>query len=133
MAEIAPFGGSIFEDYRDLNSLESELDGVIIATPPAGREQIIDYFLELGVPVFSEKPLTLHFHETQRLLEKSRRCGVPLVQDFLHLYSWAYVYIYKQLSSASHIEIESIGGNTGPYRNYSPLYDYGPHDLSMTL
>ena len=133
LQEIAPFEGVIFEDYKDLISLQGQLDGVIISTPPAGRERIIDFFLDAGVPVFSEKPLTLDTHETARLVEKSRRRGVPLVQDFIHLYSWAYIAIWQQLPATGRIEIESIGGNVGPYRDYSPVYDYGPHDFSMAL
>jgi len=133
LADIAPFEGAVFQNYKDLDKLKAELDGVIVATPPAGREQIIDHFLESGIPVFSEKPLSLHFHESKRLIEKARRCGVPLVEDFTHLYSWAYIFLCQQISRTGRIEIESIGGSIGPYRNYSPVYDYGPHDLSMTL
>lgn len=133
LQEIAPFDGVVYKDYRDLSDLKGELDGVIIATPPAGREQIIDYFLNSGVPVFSEKPLTLNARETARLLEKARHSSIALVEDFTHLYSWAYIAISEQLSPTNRLDIEAIGGNIGPCRDYSPVYDYGPHDLSMTL
>lgn len=133
MRQIAPFGGTVHEDYRELHEHSGRLDGVIVATPPSGRERIVDYFLDLDVPVFAEKPMTQDARETRKLIQKSQRSGTPLVEDFIHLYSWPYIAIRQELSSASRIEIESAGGNCGPIRDYSPVLDYGPHDLSMTL
>jgi predicted dehydrogenase len=133
MQEIAPFSGVICKDYQKLGDLKASLDGVIIATPPQGRQEIIEFFLESGVPVFAEKPLTLDARETMRLIGKARRLGIPLIEDFTHLYTWPYIAISEQLAAQDHINIESIGGNSGPVRDYSPVYDYGPHDLSMTL
>lgn len=130
---IAPFDGVVHRNYQALGGLKGELDGVIVATPPAGREQIIDFFLDAGIPVFSEKPLTLSARETVRLVAKARRSGTPLVEDFTHIYAWPYIAISEHLSQASRVEIESVGRNTGPFRDYSPIRDYGPHDLSMTL
>ncbi len=131
--EIAPFDGVIYRDYKDLGDLKGKLDGVIVATPPKEREAIIDYFLDRSMPVFAEKPMTLDASETLRLVGKARRSGTPLVEDFIHLYAWPYITIREQLSATGRIEIESTGGNSGPFRNYSPVFDYGPHDLSMTL
>lgn len=132
LREIAPFHGAVLERYEELDSLGG-LDGVIIATPPEGRERIICHFLDSGVPVFAEKPLTLDVRQTAELVQKARKSGVPLVEDFIHLYSWAYIAISENLSSAGRIEIEATAGNDGPRRDYSPVFDYGPHDLAMAL
>ena len=86
LQEIAPFDGVVYQDYEELTQLKSRLDGVVVATPAAVREPIVDYFLDSGVPVFAEKPLSLNASETNRLIEKSRRTGVRLVKDFIHLY-----------------------------------------------
>ena len=130
---IAPFDGILVRDFRQLSDHADQLDGVVIATPPQGRDKIIDYFLDLGIPVFSEKPMSIELHHTKRLVEKARHCGVDLVEDFVHLFSWAYLEIRDRVDPANPLEIESCGGGIGPYRDYSPLYDYGPHDLAMTL
>ena len=131
--EIAPFDGVIFRDHEQIKNLKRKIDGVIIATPPKGREHIVEYFLNSGIPVFSEKPLTLDARQTIRLVDKARCSGVPLVEDFIHLYSWPYINLRKSISDRVPIEVESFGGNTGPYRDYSPIFDWGPHELSMAL
>ena len=87
LQEIAPFSGIIFKAYQELSNLGGKLDGVVIATPPQGREKIIEYFLDSGMPVFAEKPLTLGARETARLVDKARRTGIPLMEDFTHLYT----------------------------------------------
>lgn len=131
--EIAPFDGTVHADYRSLGEQAGRLDGVIVATPPEGRETIVEFFLDLNIPVFAEKPLTLDASATHRLTERSRRTGTPLVEDFIHLYAWPYIAIRRHVASAKRIDIDSAGGNDGPCRNYSPVFDYGPHDLSMVL
>jgi len=132
IARIGPFSGPLLADYRELAGLRDGIDGIVLATPPEHRPEQIDFFLDLGVPVFAEKPLTLRANETSRLLAKARVLGVPLVEDLVHVYSWPYRSICSQVGSGR-VDIESCGGNDGPVRTYSPLFDYGPHDMAMSL
>jgi predicted dehydrogenase len=132
IARIGPFSGPLLADYRELAGLLEGIDGIVLATPPEHRPGQIDFFLDRGVPVFAEKPLTLRAGETLRLLAKARLLGVPLIEDFLHVYSWPYRSISSQLGSGP-VDIESCGGNDGPLRTYTPLFDWGPHDLAMSL
>lgn len=127
------FRGKVLRDYRDLGELVTAVDGVVIATPPHGRERIIDFFLEQAVPVLTEKPMTLSAGATAALVAKARSANVLLVENFVHVYSWAYQAIRQRISASRPLEVESIGMNSGPFRDYSPIHDYGPHDLSLTL
>lgn len=49
--------GSASAIVPDLGSL-GEVDGVVVATPTASHAEVVGEALELGVPVFVEKPLT---------------------------------------------------------------------------
>jgi predicted dehydrogenase len=54
--------------------------------------------------------------------------------DHLFLFHPAYEWLKANVSASSIVRIESEGGNSGPYRKgYSPLWDYGAHDLAMIL
>jgi len=130
---IAESQAVLLPDISLIDSHVREIDGVIVATPPAVRADIVEKLLRLGLPVLAEKPLSLDRDDSLRLTELARSSGVPLVEDFIHLFSWPYLKLNEQLSNDSPIEIESRAGNRGPYRDYSPLFDYSPHDLAMTL
>src|SRR3954468_3017461 len=54
LAEIV--GGKAYGDHKQLAELD--LDAVIIATPPATHPEIACFFMENGMPVLCEKPLT---------------------------------------------------------------------------
>ncbi|MEZ6091536.1 MAG: NAD-dependent epimerase/dehydratase family protein [Pirellulaceae bacterium] len=62
----------------DYTSLEGEVDGVIIATPPGLHHPIAKWFLERGVHVLSEKPLTERFDQARELVEIAKRKDVGL-------------------------------------------------------
>ena len=123
----------LLTDISFIDSHVDEIDGVIVATPPAVRAAIVEKLLRLGLPVLAEKPLSLQRDESLKLIELARSVGVPLVEDFIHLFSWPYLKLNEQLGNNSPMEIVSRGSNRGPFRDYSPLYDHSPHDLAMIL
>ncbi len=67
---------------QDLEALLGhELDAVVIATPTALHAQQARQALELGVPVFCQKPLGRTAAECRDLIALARRAGVPLGVD----------------------------------------------------
>ncbi|MGE3781005.1 MAG: Gfo/Idh/MocA family oxidoreductase, partial [Pirellulaceae bacterium] len=63
------------QDYREL---AGEVDGVILAVPPALHATIAKWFLERNIPVLCEKPLTETYREAAELVELARARDVPL-------------------------------------------------------
>jgi len=59
---------SVTEDWRDLMTAEN-IDGIIVATPPASHAEIALTAIEQGHAVMVEKPLTLSLQEAEHLLE----------------------------------------------------------------
>jgi len=72
LAEIV--GGKAFDDYKNL--AETELDAIIVATPPSTHPEIACFFLERGVPVLCEKPLTTNVADAERMIATAERAGV---------------------------------------------------------
>lgn len=62
---------SVFSSVRQMQ-LESELDAVIISTPPAFHCEQSCQFLEQGVHVLCEKPLAITVEDAVRMVETSR-------------------------------------------------------------
>jgi hypothetical protein len=51
--------------------------------------------------------------------------------NYQHLYSSAFQKILQNTTNNEILNIITYAGNAGPKRNYSALWDYGPHELSM--
>jgi predicted dehydrogenase len=128
-----------FTDYRALFELCSrgELDAVIVATTPEHQGEVAQAAVEHGVPILAEKPLGFSRRVSEELLASWTRSAkqVPVLVDFVHLWSPAWLELGKRLANETS-EISGIiaaGCGLGPFRGWSSLYDYGPHDAAMLL
>lgn len=66
-----------FGAYQDLAE-KAGVDAVIICTPPATHTEIALYFLERGIPVLCEKPLSVDVDGAKAIVEAAERKGVVL-------------------------------------------------------
>jgi len=103
--------------------------GVIVCTPPSSHIEIAEYSLQQNIPTMIEKPLALSYQEAIAL----QQYKAPILVNHIHLFSTAYQYLKKSIASEHINSIVSLGFNKGPIREYSGLWDYGCHDLSMIL
>jgi predicted dehydrogenase len=72
LAEIV--GGTAYSDYRQFTDVE--LDAVIVATPPSTHPEIACFFLERGLPVLCEKPLTTNVADAEKMIAAAEKAGV---------------------------------------------------------
>ena len=70
-----PFGAKSFADYKSLAE-NSEIDAIIISTPPNSHPEIAMYFMNRGVHVLCEKPLCLSSAEARAMIETAEKTGV---------------------------------------------------------
>ena len=110
-------------------SINQKPDGVIVCTPPQSHVELASYALRRQIPVMIEKPLSLSLAEAESLNQYSSN----ILVNHIHLFSSQYQDIKKQLKSQKIINIQSIGLSNSPQRDYSELWDYGPHDISLIL
>ena len=71
-----PFGAKAFADYKTLAE-NSEIDAVIISTPPDSHPEIAMYFMRKGVNVLCEKPLCLSVAEAKEMMRSTENTGHP--------------------------------------------------------
>jgi predicted dehydrogenase len=118
----------------NLNEVIDYSDGIIIATPPSSHSDIAKICLDAKKPVLVEKPVALNYDDVKSIFELADRKNISVLVNNIHLFSSPFLVLRKIVKTWKYpLLIRSIGGNHGPFRNYSPLLDYGPHDLSMCL
>ena len=124
-------------DTLDMMLAKADLDGVVIATPPATHGGLARAALSAGKHVFVEKPLCLDVDEAgalNRLAQESRRI---LMVGHLLLYHPAFRAV-KQLVDSGEIGklryVYSNRLNLGKFRREeNALWSFAPHDISMIL
>lgn len=129
-----------YPSWRDLiaDSRWAGLDGLVVATTPGAHGDIASAAIGAGLPVLVEKPLALSRTGVQQVVSAAAAADPmpPVMIDYVHLWAPPYRALKARLSQLrdSGDQIDAIlasGGNRGPYREWSPLYDYGPHDLAF--
>jgi predicted dehydrogenase len=79
----ATFGTVAFADLREMLQT-TDLDGVVVATPPRTHRDIVIAALELGVGVLCEKPMALTIEDCEAIGLAAERSGRPLLVGFCH-------------------------------------------------
>lgn len=116
---------------------DGDFDGVIVATTPQNQVEVALAAARKGLPVLVEKPLGLSAEDVFSVQAAMTPESLVLV-DLIHLWSPAYRKLVAR-AKALHaggfrvMSIETEGSNSGPFRSFSPFYDYAPHDLAMVL
>jgi predicted dehydrogenase len=119
---------SIADRHNWQRMLDRKPDGVIIATPPRSHIEIACYVSKHNIPVMIEKPLALSFNEIKEL----EPYAASVLVNHQHLFCPAFLALQSIVGSWDRIDtINTRGYGDGPFRDYSSLFDYGSHDLSM--
>jgi predicted dehydrogenase len=86
--------------YEDLHQvLESDISGVVLATPAPTHYQFAIAALQAGKDVFVEKPMTLRTEEAQKLAEYADKHSQILMVGHLLLYQPAISWMRDYLAS----------------------------------
>lgn len=128
--ELPPERVKVVSNYFDIK----DVDGVIVATPPSTHRKIACHFLEQKIPVLLEKPVALTLEDATDIFETALDKDTAVLVDNIHLFAPAFESLRDEVKTWDRpLIINSVGGNIGPFRDYSSLFDYGPHDLAMCL
>ncbi len=125
---------SISQDWQALISAD-DLDGLILAVPPQIQADIAMAALERRIPLLLEKPLATNTADAEHIACLAAEKNVPVMVDHIYLFHPAYIALKQAIKKLESVDsIHTISGNKGPFRKtWSPLWDWGPHDVSMCL
>ncbi len=131
---LAGQGCTVSHDWRAVAEA-SDIDGVIIATPPPSHAAIARAALAAGRAVLVEKPLTQDLSEARALGQLAARVKACVLVDHIHLFSPAFVALKSRvLALPGPLTLVGEAGSMGPFRAETPvLWDWGAHDVAMCL
>jgi predicted dehydrogenase len=124
------YGVPLFVDHK---SLIGKIDGVIIATPTETHHQIAKDFLEAGVHVLMEKPITSTQEEAKELIELSKKKKLVFQVGFLERFNPAFTTALPLLKKPLLIESSRASSFTGRSTDIDVTLDLMIHDIDLTL
>lgn len=133
-ADLVEETGALHADWRDMLAV-GDLDGVVIASPPASHAEIALAALERGCAILVEKPLTLDLAAARTLRDRARALGAVAQVDHIDLANPAWRALKARLPEiGAPRRLRGAWANKGPVRSdVSGLWDYGPHAIAVCL
>lgn len=102
-----------------------DVDGVIIATHPAGHKELALECIAAGKPVLVEKPLALNLRDCMDIIDAAEKAGLALV--VAHTDCWAAPWLLNDTRNSNYAVVEYADHQ----RDYSPWLDWAPHALAL--
>jgi UDP-2-acetamido-3-amino-2,3-dideoxy-glucuronate N-acetyltransferase len=116
---------------------DSEIDGVVIATPAELHGALTRQALDAGKNVFVEKPLCLDVGEAEQLKKLADEKGLVLMVGHLLLYHPAFQALFEIVKNGQLGKLRYIYSNRLSLgkirREENALWSFAPHDISMIL
>ncbi len=113
------------KDYRDL---VGKVDAVIVATPPHLHYTAAKWFLDQGIHVLCEKPLTESISEARELVEAGEKSGAKLAVNQTRRFFPTYQKIRELVAVGTLGKIESIKYHDGVEFNWPAA---SPHHFQL--
>ncbi len=116
---------------------DSEIQGVVIATPAAMHYSFAREALERGKDVYVEKPLALQRDHAEHLVELARSKNRLLMVGHLLHYHPAFIRLKEIVASGQLGKLQYLYSNRLSLgrvrREENSLWSFAPHDISMLL
>jgi predicted dehydrogenase len=127
----AQYGGSPYADARDV--LAAGVDAVTIAAPTALHAEVATPFVEAGIPVLIEKPITASLAEADRLLAAADRRGTPVAVGHTERFNPAVTAAMPLVGQPRFVEIHRLGTFPDRSLDVDVIFDLMIHDLDLLL
>jgi predicted dehydrogenase len=127
-------GIPIFYNIEDV-LCSRQVDGFIIATPPATHLNLAKICLLRKLPVLVEKPYTMNFEQASHLTKIAIENNAMCMVGYQHLFAENYIALKKLVDfKSSRLEVYSEGLSNGPIRsNVSVFRDWGSHEFTLAI
>jgi predicted dehydrogenase len=123
----------ITKDFKEI--LQSDVDGLVIATPVDTHYELAKKALLAGKHVLVEKPMTDSYITSRELQELAIKRKLVLMVDHTFLYTGAVRYLKKHHDQGEFGKINYIDStriNLGLFQHdVNVLWDLAPHDISI--
>jgi len=129
--EIASAAGA--RALTNVRELVGQVDLVSIATPTETHAEIAGLFLEQGIPVLVEKPLSRSVAEADAIIAAAARSGATLAVGHTERFNPAVLAARPAVDHPRFVEVHRLG--TFPERSLDidVVFDLMIHDLDLVL
>ena len=117
-------------DWRDLRG---RVDAVTVASPTDAHLAIVEDFLDAGVHVLVEKPMTRTTVEADRMIEAARRSGATLAVGHTERFNPAVAQVKPLVQDPRFIEVHRLGTFPDRSLDIDVVFDLMIHDLDLVL
>ncbi|MCK5219612.1 Gfo/Idh/MocA family oxidoreductase [bacterium] len=119
--------------FADFGELLGLVDLVSIVVPTAHHFDIAREFLQQGVAVMLEKPMTRTVEEADELIRLSRERGVPLQIGHIERFNEAIQELKRVLKGPRFIEVHRLGPYSQRNTDIGVVLDLMIHDLDIIM
>jgi predicted dehydrogenase len=130
-AEIAAAAGT--RPMADSRDLLDEVDAVTVAVPTALHREVALPFLERGIAVLVEKPMTQSLAEADELIAAARASGAVLAVGHTERFNPAVSAVLPLVTSPRFIEVHRLGVFPERSLDIDVVFDLMIHDLDVIL
>lgn len=123
-------GTEYFKDYKDLLG---KVKAVNIASPTSLHHEMAMTFLEHGVHVLVEKPITHNLNEAKEIVNLAKKHDLVLQVGHLERFNPAVIQLKKMVKSPLYFESHRIGYPSQRNLDVGVVWDLMIHDLDIIL
>ena len=129
----AAVAGTGAEPLTDAAGLLDRVDAVVIAVPTAAHVEVARPFLERGVHVLVEKPMTTTLEEADQMLRIAAASGATLAVGHTERFNPAIQAALPILQRPRFIEVHRLSGFPDRSLDIDVVFDVMIHDLDIIL
>ncbi|WP_456433118.1 Gfo/Idh/MocA family protein [Thermosulfuriphilus sp.] len=123
-------GVASFTDYRELSG---QVEAVSIVVPTRDHFEVARFFLNEGVHVFVEKPMTATLEEADQLIELARSKGLVLQVGHIERFNPAVAELLARVERPLFVEAHRLSGFKERSLDIDVVLDLMIHDLDIVL
>jgi predicted dehydrogenase len=128
----ATTGARALTDFRDLLD-RVEVDAVTVAVPTETHREVAVPFLERGVAVLVEKPISRSLADADAILDAARRGGAVLAVGHTERYNPAVTAIAPLVTSPKFVEVHRLSAFPDRSLDIDVVFDLMIHDLDILI
>ena len=128
-AEVA--GEFSLQVLAGLDDVAREAEAVVVATPTVTHAEVSRFFLDRGLHVLVEKPMTASLAEADDLVARARKAGRVLQVGHVERYNPAIEAALSLVVSPRFIEVHRLGVFTARSLDVDVVLDLMIHDLQI--
>ena len=117
----------------DVSGLPSDLDGVVVAVPTEAHARVALPFLQTGIAVLVEKPMSTSIAEADAMLDAAVSSGATLAVGHTERYNPAVTTALPLVSEPRFIEVHRLSTFAARSLDIDVVFDVMIHDLDVLL